>query len=139
MSDLNITTRRLDGVTVMDLDGGIAIGTSSAELNSALRELVTAGKNRILINLANVRMIDSSGLGSLVSGFATVEKSGGLLKLTNLSPRVTELMTITRLYTVFEIFEDEQTALKSFSQANDRITSPLDGNKAADAAGSSLL
>ncbi|HMJ09134.1 MAG TPA: STAS domain-containing protein [Pyrinomonadaceae bacterium] len=114
MSDLNITTRQNDGVTVLDLAGKIALGDTSSSLHQALRTLVQEGKTQVLINLQNVSSIDSSGLGSLIAGYATLEKNDGSMKLVNLSPRVTELMTITKLFTVFEVFEDEGAAVASF-------------------------
>ena len=119
MSDLNITTRETRGVTILDLTGKIALGESSGRLHSELRDLVTGGKKDILINLAEVRAIDSSGLGTLVAGFTTVENNGGELKLTNLTDRASELMTITKLYTVFEIFDDEQAAINSFVKTDE--------------------
>jgi anti-sigma B factor antagonist len=117
MSDLNITTRENGGVIVVDLVGKIALGETSAALHQKLRDLVNNGSRNILLNLAQVTTIDSSGLGTLVASYTTVETNGGQLKLVNLSDRATELMTITKLYTVFEIFDDEQAAVNSFAQA----------------------
>jgi anti-sigma B factor antagonist len=116
MSDLNITTRQSDGITILDLDGRIALGETSAKLHESIRSLAAEGKKKILLNLQRVTGIDSSGLGSLVAGHATMEKNGGAISLVNLSDRTTELMTITKLYTVFDIFDDEQTALASFAK-----------------------
>lgn len=116
MSDLNISTRDVKGITVIDIDGRIALGDSSAKLHQALKGLVEDGKKQVLINLAKVTGIDSSGLGTLVAGYTTIERAGGQLKLENLSDRALELMTITKLFTVFEIFEDEDTAINSFGQ-----------------------
>jgi anti-sigma B factor antagonist len=115
MSDLSMSTRDDKGVTVVDLAGKIALGETSQQLHSELRSLVDAGNKNILINLANVKMIDSSGLGTLVAGYTTVERAGGQLKLTSLSDKASELMTITKLYTVFEVFDDERAAVNSFS------------------------
>jgi len=119
MSDLNISTRENRGVTILDLTGKIALGESSGLLHTQLRDLVTAGKKDLLINLADVRSIDSSGLGTLVAGYTTVQNKGGELKLTNLTDRASELMTITKLYTVFEIFDDEKAAINSFSKTGE--------------------
>jgi anti-sigma B factor antagonist len=119
MSDLTISTRDDRGVIVVDLAGKIALGGTSQQLHSELRSLVEAGKKNILINLSNVKTIDSSGLGTLVAGFTTVERAGGQLKLTSLSDKASELMTITKLYTVFEVFDDEQAAINSFSKAGE--------------------
>jgi len=118
MSDLNISTRELRGVIVVDLSGKIAIGETSQQLHSELRRLADGNKN-ILINLANVKTIDSSGLGTLVAGYTTVERAGGQLKLTNMSDKASELMTITKLYTVFDVFDDEQAAVNSFGKAGE--------------------
>lgn len=109
-----MTTRQDKGVTVVDLAGKIALGETSQYLHSELRSLVDGGNKNILINLANVRTIDSSGLGTLVAGYTTVERAGGQLKLTSLSDKASELMTITKLYTVFEVFDDERAAVNSF-------------------------
>jgi anti-sigma B factor antagonist len=117
MSNLDIATRENKGVIVVDLTGPIALGDTSAKLHQKLRDLAGEGTKEILINLANVTSIDSSGLGTLVAAYTTVEREGGAMKLVNLSERATELMTITKLYTVFDIFEDETTAINSFSKA----------------------
>jgi anti-sigma B factor antagonist len=119
MSDLNITTRDDRGVTVLDLTGKIALGETSQQLHTRLRELADEGNKNLLLNLANVRVIDSSGLGTLVAGYTTVERSGGILKLTNLSDKASELMTITKLYTVFDVFDDEKAAVNSFPKAGE--------------------
>jgi anti-sigma B factor antagonist len=116
MSDLNISTRDVKGITVIDIEGRIALGDSSAKLHQALKGLVEDGKKQVLINLAKVTGIDSSGLGTLVAGYTTIERAGGQLKLENLSDRALELMTITKLFTVFEIFDDENTAIDSYGR-----------------------
>ena len=119
MSELTVKTRDDRGVTVVDLTGKIALGETSQQLHSELRSLVESGKKYILIDLANVKTIDSSGLGTLVAGYTTVERAGGQLKLTSLSDKASELMTITKLYTVFEVFDDEQAAINSFTKAGE--------------------
>jgi len=119
MSDLNISTRELRGVIVVDLAGKIALGDTSQQLHSELRRLADAGNKNILLSLANVKTIDSSGLGTLVAGYTTIDRAGGQLKLTNLSDKASELMTITKLYTVFEVFDDEQAAVNSFGKAGE--------------------
>ena len=136
MGDLNITTRSADGVTILDLGGSIQLGTSSSQLHQTLKTLVDGGERNVLINLAKVTSIDSSGLGSLIAGYATLEKNDGTLKLCNLSTRVIELMTITKLFTVFEIFDTEAEAVTSFE------TTPESAERAANKAangGTSLL
>ena len=119
MSDLNISTRELRGVIVVDLAGKIALGDTSQQLHSELRRLADDGNKNILLSLANVKTIDSSGLGTLVAGYTTIDRAGGQLKLTNLSDKASELMTITKLYTVFEVFDDEQAAVNSFGKAGE--------------------
>ena len=115
MSDLNISTRTNRGVTIVDLAGKIALGETSSALHQELRELASGGNKNILINLRDVSMIDSSGLGTLVASYTTVERNGGQVKLLNLSDKANELMTITKLYTVFEIFDDEEAAVNSYA------------------------
>ncbi len=114
MNNLEITERRQDGVTVLDLHGNIRLGQGNIHLHQALRVLVENGEKRLLINLADVTHIDSSGLGELVAGYTTLQKNGGELKLLKLTERVKELMVITKLLTVFETFDDEQEAIASF-------------------------
>jgi anti-sigma B factor antagonist len=114
MSTLNITTRRAGAVTIVDLVGQIRLGETNINLHNALRGLVDAGDKNVLLNLAGVTHIDSSGLGELVAGYTTIERSGGEMKLENLSERVVDLMTITKLLTVFDVYEDEATAIASF-------------------------
>ena len=105
MSDLSIITREINGVDILDLNGDITLGQSSTDLTDTLRGLVAGGRRRIVLNLANVRRIDSSGLGTLVAGYATVEKNGGHLKLTNASKHLAELMTMTQIHTVQHIWD----------------------------------
>src|SRR5689334_23047378 len=114
MADLNVSTREVAGVTIIDIEGRIALGDTSAKLHQTLRDLVDGGKQKLLINLAKVTGIDSSGLGTLVAGYTTVERAGGQLKLENLSDRVIELMTITKLLTVFDVYDNEANAVRSF-------------------------
>lgn len=119
MSDLSITTREVGGVDVLDLSGDIALGQTSAELRDALKALVADGKRRIVLNMADVRRLDSSGLGTLVAGFTSVERDGGKMKLSNLPERVIELMAITKLHTVFDVFDNTDDAVRSFEGAAD--------------------
>jgi anti-sigma B factor antagonist len=119
MSDLTVSTREDRGVIVVDLTGKIALGETSQHLHTELRSLADAGKKNILLNLSQVRTIDSSGLGTLVAGFTTIERAGGQLKLTSLSDKASELMTITKLYTVVDVFDDEQAGINSFSKAGE--------------------
>lgn len=119
MSELNISTRKSGSITIVDLAGKIALGESNRALHEAIRGLTSEGEKNILLNLANVTVIDSSGLGELVASYASVERNGGSLKLANLSDRFIELITITKLYTVFDVFDNEAEALASFGTASE--------------------
>jgi anti-sigma B factor antagonist len=112
---VKLSTRQVGDVTVMDVAGRITLGEGSSALRDALRELVGKNQKKILLNLGEVSYIDSSGIGELVSGFTTVTNSGGNLKLLNLNKRVKDLLQITKLYTVFDVHEDEAGAIRSFA------------------------
>ena len=114
MKNLDINDRQVGSVTVLDIDGNLRIGEGSAVLHKAIRRLLETGQNQILLNLAHVTYIDSSGLGELVAAHVALSKSGGQIKLLHLTRRVRELMMITKLLTVFDAYEDEATALDSF-------------------------
>ena len=114
MNNLNINDRQVGNVTVLDIDGNLRIGEGSAVLHKAIRRLLEEGQNQILLNLARVAYIDSSGLGELVAAHVALGKSGGRIKLLHLTRRVRELMTITKLLTVFDAYETESAALDSF-------------------------
>jgi anti-sigma B factor antagonist len=115
MSDLNITERQAGDVTILDLNGKVTIGEGSVALRSAIRRLLGEGKNKILLNLGSVGYVDSSGIGELVSSFTAVNKEGGTLKLLKLTQKIQDLLAITKLLTVFDVFDDEESALSSFS------------------------
>ena len=112
---VKLTTRQVGDVTVIDVAGRITLGEGSSVLRDALRDLVNKNQKKILLNLGEVSYIDSSGIGELVSGFTTVTNSGGALKLLNLNKRVKDLLQITKLYTVFDVHEDEAGAIRSFA------------------------
>ena len=112
---VKLTTRQVGDVSVMDAVGRITLGEGSSTFRETLRELVAKGQKKVLLNLADVSYIDSSGIGELVSGFTSVTNQGGQLKLLNLNKRVQDLLQITKLYTVFEVFEDEAAAVRSFA------------------------
>jgi anti-sigma B factor antagonist len=112
---VKLNTRQVGDVSVMDVAGRITLGEGSSALRDALRDMVTKNQKKILLNLGDVSYIDSSGIGELVSGFTTVTNSGGELKLLNLNKRVKDLLQITKLYTVFDVHEDEAGAIRSFS------------------------
>ena len=112
---MTANTRLVGGVTIVDLSGRIVLGDGSTALRDLVRNLISEGNKKILLNLRNVDYIDSSGLGELVSAFTSMRSAGGVLKLLNLSKRVQALLQITKLYTVFDITDDEATSVESFS------------------------
>jgi anti-sigma B factor antagonist len=111
---LSIGTREVSHVTILDLRGRIVLGDEIDELRAAIRNLIDEGKKKIVLNLAEVDYIDSSGVGALVGGFTAVRNAGGELKLLNLSQKVHDVLHVTKLYTVFDIRDDEFHAVKSF-------------------------
>ena len=115
---IKATCRRVDAVTVVDLGGRITLGDGSTTLRDTIRNLLSQGDNRILLNLGDVSYIDSSGLGELVNAFTQVRRSGGDLKLLNLTRKVHDLLQITKLYTVFDVQEDEARAIAAFGRAS---------------------
>jgi anti-sigma B factor antagonist len=114
MPALYATTREVGAITLIDLSGRIALGEGSALLRKTIRDLLESGHNRILLNLGDVTYIDSSGIGELVSGFTAVRSREGELKLLNLTKKVHDLLQITKLFTVFDVYTDESTAVGSF-------------------------
>lgn len=111
---MKANTRQVDGVTIVDLSGRITLGEGSVILRDTVRDLVGKGSKKILLNLGEVNYIDSSGIGELVSAFTSVRNQGGELKLLNLTKKVHDLLQITKLYTVFDVKDDETAAIKSF-------------------------
>lgn len=114
---LKINVRESGNVTILDLNGRIVIGEEAASLRDTIKEHLDSGQKNILLNLAEVTYIDSTGLGQFVGSFATVTSRGGQLKLLNLQKRPQELMQITKLITVFESYKDESAAVHSFGAA----------------------
>ncbi len=111
---LTIDTREVAHVIILDVRGRIILGDEIHTLRDAVRELIAQGKKKIILNLAHVDYLDSSGLGELVSSFTTVRNAGGELKLLNLTQKVHDILFVTKLYTVFDIRDDEFSAVKSF-------------------------
>ena len=111
---LTLESRDVGQVTILDMRGRITLGDEIEDLRSAVRNLVAKGRKKIILNLAAVDYIDSSGVGELVGCFTTVRNAGGELKLLNLSKKVHDVLHVTKLYTVFDIREDEFNAVKSF-------------------------
>jgi anti-sigma B factor antagonist len=114
MPALYATTREVGVITLVDLSGRISLGEGSALLRKTIRDLLDDGNNKILLNLGDVNYIDSSGIGELVSGFTAVRSRGGELKLLHLTKKVHDLLQITKLFTVFDVYTDEATAVRSF-------------------------
>ena len=114
MAELNINERQAGDVTVLDMSGKITIGEGSVALRTAIRRLLEEGKKRILLNLSGVSYVDSSGIGELVSSYTAINKDGGQLKLLNLTQKLQDLLTITKLLTVFDVYDSEAEALNSF-------------------------
>jgi anti-sigma B factor antagonist len=111
------TLRQVDSVIVVDLSGRITLGEGCTQLRELIREQLGKGTKSVLLNLADVTYIDSSGIGELVSAFTTVSNQGGQLKLLNLTKKVHDLLQITKLYTVFDVHDDEAKAITSFEKA----------------------
>ncbi|HUS05886.1 MAG TPA: STAS domain-containing protein [Bryobacteraceae bacterium] len=112
---VKLTTRQVGDVSVIDATGRITLGEGSSMFRDTIRDLTAKGEKKLLLNLEGVSYIDSSGIGELVSGFTSVTNQGGQLKLLNLAKRVKDLLQITKLYTVFDVYEDEAAAVRSFS------------------------
>ncbi len=113
---MKASTRQVDEVTIVDLSGRITLGEGSVVLRDTIRDVVAQGHKKILLNLGDVTYIDSSGIGELVSAFTSVRNQGGELKLLNLTKKVHDLLQITKLYTVFDIKDDEAQAISAFAK-----------------------
>ncbi len=114
MAELNITERQAGDITILDMDGKVTIGEGSVALRTTIRRLLGEGKKKILLNLGKVGYVDSSGIGELVSSFTAVNKEGGSLKLLNLTQKIQDLLAITKLLTVFDVYDSESEALSSY-------------------------
>ena len=110
-------TRQVESVTIVDLSGRITLGEASVVVRDLINDLMSKGNKKVLLNLGDVDYIDSSGIGLLVSSFTTVRSQGGELKLVNLSRRIGDLLKITKLYSLFDVKDDEAAAVASFSRA----------------------
>jgi len=117
MKNMSTSVRQAGVVTIADISGRIVLGEESAALRDLVRDLLSKGHNKILLNLAEVTYIDSTGLGALVSAFTSVKKQGGELKLLNLTNKVEGVMQLTKLFTIFDVMDDETAAVKSFGQS----------------------
>lgn len=110
---LKLTTRTVQDILVVSCDGRIVFGEESAELRDTVKKLL-AQQRQIVLNLGGVTYIDSGGLGTLVALYTTAHQAGGSIKLSNLTPRVGDLLQVTKLLTVFEVYETEEAAIESF-------------------------
>lgn len=114
MAELEVTERQAGDVTILDLSGAIRMGQGSIALRDSMRGLVDGGKTKILLNLGGVKHVDSSGIGELIANYTSLSRVGGQLKLLNLTERIQNLLVITKLLTVFDVYDSEQEALNSF-------------------------
>ncbi|MEO8036670.1 MAG: STAS domain-containing protein [Acidobacteriota bacterium] len=111
---MKATSRSVDGVEIISLQGKITIGSGDSQLREVITAAMNSGKNKILLDMSGVTTIDSSGIGELVGSYTTVANRGGKLKLLHLPAKLNELLHVTQLITVFEVYENEQEALQSF-------------------------
>jgi anti-sigma B factor antagonist len=111
---MKIDTRTVGDVTMLDISGKITLGEGTMAVRNTVREVIKNGGKKIVLNLSDVNYIDSSGIGELVSSYTTVTNQGGQLKLLNLTKKIQELLAITKLLTVFQVFDSEQAAIASF-------------------------
>ena len=114
MPDLDVRPRQAGDVTILDLSGEVRIGEGAVSLRDSIRKLTDEGKKKVLLNLAGVKYMDSTGVGELIANYTTISRQGGQLKLLNLTDRIQNLLVITKLLTVFDSYDNEADALKSF-------------------------
>jgi anti-anti-sigma factor len=112
---MDVNKRQAGDVTILDLKGKITIGAGDVQLRNAVQEVMNAGASKVLINMAGVSTIDSSGIGELVSAYTTATNRGAKLKLMNLPAKVSDILTITQLITVFDVYDSEAEGIKAFS------------------------
>ena len=113
---MDIKERVVDGVSVLDLSGKIVLGEGDGQVRERIKDLLSDGQRKILLNLGDVTYIDSAGLGALISSYTTTKREGGSLKLMNLTKRIQDLLAITKLITVFDTYDSETEAVDSFSK-----------------------
>jgi len=114
MAELDVKERQAGDVTILDMSGEVRIGEGAVSLRDSIRQLADQGKKKVLLNLAGVKYMDSTGVGELIANYTTVTRQGGQLKLLNLTDRIQNLLVITKLLTVFESYDNEAEDLKSF-------------------------
>jgi len=114
MAELDVKERQAGDVTILDMSGEVRIGEGAISLRDSIRTLADQGKKKVLLNLAGVKYMDSTGVGELIANYTTIKRQGGQLKLLNLTDRIQNLLVITKLLTVFDSYDNEAEALKSF-------------------------
>ena len=114
MAELDVKERQAGDVTILDMSGEVRIGEGAVSLRDSIRQLADQGKKKVLLNLAGVKYMDSTGVGELIANYTTITRQGGQLKLLNLTDRIQNLLVITKLLTVFDSYDNEAEALKSF-------------------------
>jgi anti-sigma B factor antagonist len=114
MAELDVKERQAGDVTILDMTGDVRIGEGAISLRDSIRNLADQGKKNVLLNLAGVKYMDSTGVGELIANYTTIKRQGGQLKLLNLTDRIQNLLVITKLLTVFDAYDNEAEALKSF-------------------------
>ena len=114
MAELDVKERQAGDVTILDMTGEVRIGEGAISLRDSIRNLADQGKKNVLLNLAGVKYMDSTGVGELIANYTTIKRQGGHLKLLNLTDRIQNLLVITKLLTVFDSYDNEAEALKSF-------------------------
>jgi anti-sigma B factor antagonist len=114
MAELDVKERQAGDVTILDLSGEVRIGEGAVALRDSIRNLSDQGKKKVLLNLAGVKYMDSTGVGELIANYTTITRGGGQLKLLSLTERIQNLLVITKLLTVFDSYDNEAEALKSF-------------------------
>lgn len=115
---LKITTREVDGITILNLEGRIVLGEESNALREQVKSLLAAGKRKVVLNMGQVTYIDSAGLGTLVAAHHSARTQGATLKLSNLGKKFQEILQVTKLLTVFEVYDSEAAAISSFNAAS---------------------
>ncbi len=114
MAELDVRERHAGDVTILDLSGSVRMGEGCISLRNSIRGLADDGRKKILLNLASVKNVDSSGIGELIANYTTITRDGGQLKLLNLTEKIRDLLVITKLLTVFDAYENEAEALNTF-------------------------
>jgi anti-sigma B factor antagonist len=112
---MDIKERVVEGISILDLSGKVVLGEGDMQIKERIKDLLADGQRKILLNLGDVSYIDSAGLGAMISCYATAKREGGQLKLVNLTKRVQDLLTITKLITVFDTFDTEKEAIESYN------------------------